>query len=101
MPMLEPRAGAEMKQEEATVELEIKLRLPDDVAREAEASGLLEAGSLESLLREELRRRRVDHLFATADHLAALPLPPLSEAELNSEIQAARAHRRRRHARRR
>jgi len=88
-----------MEKKEATVELEIKLRLPNDVAREAEASGLLEAASLESLLREELKRRRVDHLFATADRLAALPLPPLTEAELNSEIQAARAHRRRPHAR--
>jgi hypothetical protein len=88
-----------MEKKEATVELEIKLRLPNDVAREAEASGLLEAASLESLLREELRRRRVDQLFATADRLAALPLPPLTEAKLNSEIQAARAHRRRPHAR--
>lgn len=88
-----------MEQKEATVELEITLRLPDDVAREAEAGGLLAAESLESLLREELRRRRVDRLFATADRLAALPLPPLTEAELNSEIQAARAQRRQRHAR--
>jgi hypothetical protein len=90
-----------MEQKEATVELEIKLRLPGDVAREAEASGLLSAESLESLLREELRRRRVDHLFDMADRLAALSLPSLTEAELNSEIQAARAQRRRRHARRR
>ena len=90
-----------MEKKEATVELEIKLRLPDDVAREAATYGLLEAESLESLLREELRRRRVDHLFATADRLAALPLPPMTEAEVNSEIQAARAQRRRQHARRR
>jgi len=90
-----------MADKETTIELEIRLRLPDDIAREAEASGLLQAESLESLLREELRRRRVDHLFAAADRLAALPLPPLTEAELNSEIQAARAQRRRPHARRR
>jgi hypothetical protein len=85
----------------ATVELEIKLHLPGDVAREAATQGLLEAESLEGLLREELKGRRVDQLFATADRLAALPLPPLTETELNSEIQAARAQRRRPHARRR
>ncbi len=90
-----------MKKKNATVDLEIKLHLPDDVAQEAEANGLLQAESLESLLREELRRRRADHLFATADRLAALPLPPLTEAELNIEIEAARAQRRRPHARRR
>ena len=56
---------------EATVQLEVRLRLPDSVAREAEASGLLEPDSLESLLREELRRRRIDGLFAAADRRAA------------------------------
>jgi hypothetical protein len=83
------------------VQLEIKLRLPDDVAREAETNGLLEPESLENLLREELRRRRVDRLFAAADRLAAVSTPPLTEAELVSEIQAARIQRRQPHARRR
>ncbi|HZF12596.1 MAG TPA: hypothetical protein VFE33_27720 [Thermoanaerobaculia bacterium] len=90
-----------MEKKAATVELEIKLRLPDDIAREAASGGLLEPDSLESMLREELRRRRVDGLFAAADRLAALPIPPLTEAELDSEIQAARARRQRPHARRR
>jgi len=39
-----------------TVEIEIRLSLPDSVAREAEACGLLEPGSLEAMLRGELRR---------------------------------------------
>jgi hypothetical protein len=90
-----------MGKKEGIVELEIKLRLPDEVAREAASDGLLEPDSLESMLREELRRRRVDRLFAAADRLAALPIPPLTEAELDGEIQAARASRRRPHARRR
>jgi hypothetical protein len=89
-----------MGKKEGTVELEIKLRLPDDVAREAASDGLLEPDSLESMLRAELRRRRVDRLFAAADRLAALPFLPLTEAELDAEIQAARASRRP-HARRR
>ena len=37
------------------------------------------------------RRRRINRLFADADRLAALELPPLTDAELEAEIQAARA----------
>jgi hypothetical protein len=92
---------AALEKEAATVEFDVKLRLPGDIAREAATQGLLDAESLEGLLRDELRRRRVDHLFATADRLAALAHPPLTEVELNSEIQAARAQRRRPDARRR
>jgi hypothetical protein len=83
-----------MAKEEDVVEVEVKLSLPDSVAREAEASGLLKPESLQSLLREELRRRRVDRLFEAADRLAAVPIPPLTEAELAGEIEAARARRR-------
>jgi hypothetical protein len=78
---------------EETVQLEIRLRLPDSLAREAEASGLLDPDSLGSLLREELRRRRVDGLFAAADRLAALSSPPLTPEEVEFEIRAVRAGR--------
>jgi len=77
-----------------TVEVEIKLSLPESVAQEAEARGLLKPESLESLLREEIRRRRVDRLFESADRLAAVPLPPLTESEVEAEIQAVRSERR-------
>lgn len=76
-----------------TVEIEIRLNLPDSVAREAEACGLLEPGSLEAMLCGELRRRRVDRLFEAADQLGALPEPPLTEQELEVEVQADRAGR--------
>jgi hypothetical protein len=75
-------------------QLEIHLALPDGLAREAEAEGLLTPQAIERLLREEVRRRRVDELFETADRLQALDIPPLSEAELEVEIQSARAERR-------
>jgi hypothetical protein len=73
---------------------EIKLNLPDILAREAEESGLLTPQSIEALLRAEIRRRRVDCLFEAADRLAALDLPPLTEAEVEMEIQAVRSERR-------
>ena len=81
-----------MLTEENRVELELKLRLSDSLAREAEASGLLTPQGLEALLREEVQRRRVTQLFEAADRLAALP--PLTETEVEVEIQATRAERR-------
>jgi hypothetical protein len=69
-----------------------QLKLPDSLVREAQASGLLTAQALEALLREEVQRRRVGQLFDAADRLATLP--PLTETEVEAEIQAARAERR-------
>jgi hypothetical protein len=80
-----------MSRKSAKVELDVKLLLPDSMAKEARESGLLEPDSLEALLREELRRRRVDRLFAAADRLSALLDAPLTEEEVEVEIQAARA----------
>ena len=74
---------------------ELRHILPEDLAREAETCGLLTPDSLESLLRTELsRRRRISHLFDAADRLAGLPVPPLTEAEVEAEIQAVRSARR-------
>lgn len=81
-----------MTRKENAVELELKLKLPDSLVREAEANGLLTSKAVEALLREEVRRRRVAQLFEAADRSAALP--PLTEAEVETEIQAARAERR-------
>src|SRR5881296_386197 len=60
--------------EESIVQLELTLTLPTSLAREAEAQGLLTSPMLEALLRAEVQRRRVAHLFEAADRLAALPL---------------------------
>lgn len=73
---------------------EVVLNLPDNLAKEAEASGLLKPEFIESLLRAEIRRRRVNKLFAAADRLAELDLPTLTEAEVEAEIAAARQSRR-------
>lgn len=80
---------------------EIRVSLPEDVVREAEAGGLLRSEELEVLLRAELRRRRVDRLFDAADRLADLPEPPMTEAELQDEVAAARRAQHAAHAARR
>jgi hypothetical protein len=80
--------------EESTVQAELTLTLPAALAREAEAQGLLTPPMLEALLRAEIQRRRVANLFEAADRLAALPLAPITEAEAEAEIHAARVERR-------
>jgi len=77
------------KQVEMTI-VDFKLSLPDQLRKEAEAAGLLSPKAIERLLREEIRRRRVDNLFAAADHLAALDMPVLTDEEISLEIRLAR-----------
>jgi hypothetical protein len=72
---------------------EVTLALPEALVGEAEAAGLLNPESLERLLREEIRRRRADRLFAAADRLAAQEGPPLTPEEVAAEIEAARRER--------
>jgi hypothetical protein len=92
------RDEREAMAKESTVQLDIRLSLPDSVAREAEAGGLLEPESMASLLREAVRKLRVDRFFEAADRLAVLPDPPMTEAEVEAEVQAVRSKRRTRHA---
>lgn len=59
----------------------ITVSLPDDLAQAARSAGLLTPEAIESLLREAMKKRQVDELFATMDKLAALE-PELSEEEI-------------------
>jgi hypothetical protein len=72
----------------------LELQLNDKLAQEAKASGLLESAAIEDMLRSELKRRRIDKLFAAADRLSSAQLPPMSEAEIEAEIAASRAPKR-------
>lgn len=73
----------------------IQIDLPDATAQAAREAGLLTPQALEQLLREAMRKRQVDRLFAAMDKLAALE-PPMTETEIDAEIDAARAERARR-----
>lgn len=74
---------------------DITVSLPDDLAQQAQAAGLLRPAALETLLREAMKRRDIDQLFASIDKLNALE-PALTEEEIDAEIDAARAERARR-----
>ena len=73
--------------------LELKLDPPDSPAQEARITGLLEPPAVGRMLRVELKRNPAGQLFASADRLAAQTLPPLTEAEVETVIQAARSQR--------
>lgn len=74
---------------------EVVLILPDELATEAKEMGLFKPLIINSLLREAIRRRKVNRLFDTMDRLAALPDPP-TEEEIAEEIAAVRRERKER-----
>ncbi len=73
---------------------EVIMTIPDNLAQEARAAGLLTPQALEAMLRETLRKQRVDELFTAMGKMAAVDVPPMTEAEIQAEIEAARAERR-------
>lgn len=72
---------------------QVLVTLPDEVAQQAQQAGLLRPEVLTQLLRETLRKDRIERLFATMDKLAQLT-PPMTEEEIDAEIDAARTARR-------
>ena len=73
---------------------ELTVKLPDELARQIQAAGLLDETALERVFREALRKQAVGELFAALDEIEALKLPPMTEEEVQAEIDAARAERR-------
>lgn len=75
----------------------IQIELPDDTAQAAREAGLLTPEALERLLTEALRRKQAaDSLLGIADRVAAAGIEPMSMEEINAEVKATRAERRRR-----
>ena len=73
----------------------VELNLPDQLASELELVGLLTPAAVEKVLREELRARRrkiLDEVLAKRD---ADSSPPMSTEEIQAEIDAYRAEKRR------
>lgn len=68
----------------------LTIDLPDNLVKEAQDAGLLAPSAVEAMLREQLRRRAVDGLFAAADKLAAANFPPMTLDEIQAEVNAVR-----------
>ncbi len=74
--------------------LELKVDLPDSLANEAKAAGLLTPEGIERLLREAIRRKAFDDFLTVADRVEAANIPPMTMEEINAEIKAYRQERR-------
>ena len=73
----------------------LTIDLPDKLAEEARDAGLLAPGAIEAMLRESLRCRAADGLFAAADKLAKTEFPTMTMVEIQEEVNAVRSQRRR------
>ena len=78
--------------------LQVKLDLPDSLAKEASSLGLLEPQALQALLRDAVRNRRLARLAEARKKIAAAGVPPLTMEEIEAEIAADRAERRTKNA---
>ena len=81
-------------------ELELKLSLPDQIANQAKAAGLLTSESIERLVREAIRKAAAQRLIEYGKRLREPGGPEITEAELESELKAVRAELRESRARR-
>ncbi len=71
----------------------VMLELPEDLEREVEKAGLL---APDAIFRERLRRFHLGELLKDAREMAADNIPPMKMEEIQAEVDAVRAERRRR-----
>lgn len=74
--------------------LEVKLDLPDRLAREAQAAGLLTPKALSRLLKDAMQRRAAQQLLAGAKRATDSGSKPLSMKEIQASVKAVRQTRR-------
>lgn len=72
---------------------ELTVTLPDELAKKAEAAGLLSSEGIERALKREAGHRFLE----IAKDLQSGDSSPISEEEIQAEIDAARAARRAKH----
>ena len=73
----------------------VQITIPDALAKEAAAEGLLETGSIEAILRERLAAARVAKMQAVRQKLSTAETSPMTAEEIETEITAYRVERRR------
>lgn len=78
--------------------LQLKVEVPDQLAREAQEAGLLTAQSISKLLRDAMRRRAGERLLAGAARASRAGSRPLSMRAIQKEVDAVRAARKARQA---
>jgi hypothetical protein len=81
-------------------ELELKLSLPDRIAKQARAAGLLTSEAIERLVREAIRKAAAQRFIEYGKRLREPGGSEIADAELESELKAVRAELREARARR-
>ena len=75
----------------------VQIELPDATAKAAREAGLLTPRALARLVKDAVRRRRAaDWLLSVADRVESAGVPAMSMQEIDSEVKAVRARRKRR-----
>jgi hypothetical protein len=77
---------------------ELLVKLPDDLAREAREAGLLSDAAIRKLLEDAVRRQAGLRLREAMDKLHAGNVPPMTDEEIQAEVDAVRTERRLRDA---
>lgn len=72
----------------------LQITLPDALAQRARREGLLTDGAIQRLLEEAMRREAGRKLMQVAEQLHAAGVEPMSDEEIQAEIDAVRAERR-------
>lgn len=74
----------------------VQIDLPDKTAQAARDAGLLTPQAMDRMLTDALKRQQAaDTLLGIADRVAAAGIEPMTMDDINAEIKAARAERRR------
>ena len=73
--------------------LEVKVNLPDQLAREAEASGLLTSASISRLLKDAMRRRAAQALLVGARRATKRGSKPMIPKVIQAEVNSVRRSR--------
>jgi hypothetical protein len=75
----------------------VQIELSDATARAAREAGLLTSEALERLLTDAIKRRQTaDALLEIAERVAEAGIEPMPMEEIDREVKAVRAERRRR-----
>lgn len=72
----------------------VHINLPDELEQNARRAGLLTSAAMERLIADALRQRSLSRLDLARVKLDNDPLPPMTEAEIQAEIEAYRAEKR-------
>ncbi len=76
----------------------IQIQLPDELAQDAQAAGLLTPEAMAAMLREQLRKQAGESLRALWERMPPEEITPEIEQMIDDEVHAARAERRKRNA---